>query len=113
MPDVYTCPSCDVQLRAHDTSDEFSLGRHLGMELVFWAVFVLALSVLWAFGIDSEILAFLVAFGVVMFVVRARMKRPHAIVATNPTRYFCPKCLRVFYRKQLRPTPVPTHANAP
>ena len=107
--DAYECPTCRVALRAHDHSWDFSLGTNVALQLVIGVVYVVALAVLWSYGVVGGLVSVLIS-GVVGVLIAWRIARARR--AEGLERYECPKCLSVFTGRQLHTAHLSTHDRA-
>ena len=108
---AYACPKCGATLQGYPASEEISVGCYLAFELLGWSVFALVLWALWAYEVALivAILAFLAAVIAVAWRLYARHRAREAV---NPSRYSCPKCLRVFGARQLESRALSGHNHA-
>ncbi|MDA1117026.1 MAG: hypothetical protein O2979_03275 [Proteobacteria bacterium] len=103
MSDVRACPGCGYVLRFEDDPGSFSVRRHLGVELLLWAVIVLFLATLWAPPDISELYAALALATLVAWLVLRKRQRAEARALLGRRRYHCAQCGQKYLGRDLPP----------
>lgn len=101
MSDVRACPECGYVLRYEDDPGSFSIRRHLGVELLLWAMIVLFLATLWAPPDISELYAAMALATLVAWLVLRKRQRAAAGALLERRQYHCAQCGRKYLGRDL------------